>query len=86
MNDISIKNGIESFLEKHSLYNFSNVKVFVQQGVVLLVGTVLNNKEKDYVSESVKRLPGVKRVICKLELKSEAVTAKLPLLASILST
>jgi osmotically-inducible protein OsmY len=86
MNDYLVKNGIETFLRNHTLYNFSNVQIFVQQGVVLLVGTVLSKKEIDYIFSSVSRLPGVKRVICKLELKSEAVTAKLPFLATILGT
>lgn len=83
MNDFLVKNGIESFLGKHTFYNFSRVKVFVQKGAVLLVGRVLTNKEKDYLLSAVRRLPGVKKVIPKLELSSEAATAKLPPLASV---
>lgn len=84
MNDFSVKNSISLFLDKHSFYNFSNVKVFVQKGIVLLVGKVLTTKERDYIQNSVKRLPGVKRVICKVELSTEASTAKLPSLVSVL--
>lgn len=83
MNDFLVKSGIESFLAKHSFYNFSNVKVFLQKGVVLLVGKVLTAKEREYVKSSVKRLPGVKTVICKLEISTEAATAKLPPLAHV---
>ena len=85
MNDFLVKNGIETFLGKHSFYNFSRVKVFVQKGAVLLVGRVLTNKEKDYLLSAVKRLPGVKTVISKLELSSEIATAKLPPLTSLVS-
>lgn len=83
MNDFLVKRGIESFLAKHTFYNFSNVKVFFQKGVVLLIGKVLNAKEKNYVESSVERLPGVKKVITKLEISTEAATAKLPSLKSV---
>jgi osmotically-inducible protein OsmY len=83
MKDFLLKNEVESFLENHSIGDFSNVKVFVQKGVVLLVGKVLTNREKDFVRSAVDRLPGVEKVISKLELASEAPTAKLPPLASI---
>jgi osmotically-inducible protein OsmY len=84
MNDFTTKNGIETFLGKHSFYNFSEVRVFVQQGIVLMVGKVLTNGEKKYLENSLKRLPGVKKVISKLEISSESVTVKLPSLKSVL--
>jgi osmotically-inducible protein OsmY len=84
MNDFTTKNGIETFLSKHSFYNFSEVRVFVQQGIVLMVGKVLTNGEKKYLENSLKRLPGVKKVISKLEISSESVTVKLPSLKSVL--
>lgn len=85
MNDNLIKIGIEFFLTGNNSnnYNFSNVKICVQQGIVLLAGKVLTGKEISYALSAVRSIPGVKKVICKLETETEIQSAKLPSLATV---
>lgn len=85
MNDNLIKIGIEFLLTKNTLdnYNFSNVKICVQQGIVLLAGKVLTGKERSYALSAVRSIPGIKKVICKLETETETQSAKLPSLTTV---
>ncbi len=84
MNDNLIKNKITNYFRKMRFFDLSQIKVFVQSGVVLLVGTVLNENDKEFAEFFVKRLDGVKNVISRLELMSEAITMQLPPLQSVI--
>ena len=85
MNDNLIKNKITNYFRKTRFFDLSQIKVFVQSGVVLLVGTVLNEDDKEFAEFFAKRVDGVKNVISRVELMSEAITLQLPPLHSILS-
>lgn len=85
MDDNLIRNKIKSYLQKHPIFNFSEVRVFVQKGVVVLAGNVLTYQEKDFAEFFVKKVHGVRHLISRLEPVSEATTQKLPRLETVLS-
>ena len=85
MNDTLIENKIKYYLKKQPLFNFSKVKVFVQEGAVTLVGKVSTEREKNFAESIVKGMREINQVKSKIELMSEATTRKLPALQLILS-
>lgn len=84
MNDELIRDKITNYFKKKQLFDLSRVKVFVQSGVVLMVGTVLTKNEQEFAEFFAKRVDGVKNVISRIELLSEAITSQLPPIQSIL--
>ena len=83
MDDNQIKNKIKYYLSKHPLINSSDIIVFVYKGDVTLIGTVSNKTEIRLAEFLVKQMAEGKKVICKLELLSEAPTLRLPPIESI---
>lgn len=84
MNDNLIRNQIKSYLQKHPIFNFSDVNVFVQKGDVILAGSVLTKREKEFAEFFAKKVQGVNQVISKLDLLTEAITQRLPKIQSII--
>ncbi len=78
MNDTLTKNKIKYYLDKNPLFNFSEIKIFVSEGSVILAGTVLTNEEKVFAESAISQMREVNEVKSKIELRSEAITLRLP--------
>lgn len=70
-NDTVITRRIQEVIIQDSSLSPSGkaVKIFAENGVVTLSGTVLNEREKDTIEQKINRLPGVKRVENRLEVQ-----------------
>jgi osmotically-inducible protein OsmY len=86
MNDFILKNRIREYLNKHPLFDFSKIRIFVYKGNVTLKGLVSSKQEKFFAELAVKQIREVKNVFSKLELISEAITLRLPPLKLVLQS
>lgn len=84
MNDFLLKNKIRDYLNKHPLFDFSQIRIFVYEGNVTLKGLVSSKQEKCFAESAIKQMREVNKVSSKLELISEAITLRLPPLKTVL--